>query len=662
MILRRIIGKCVVTLLKPDIQLAAGGLQMCTGIRSGIEAAVHMNEKAWNDEDTEAVLLVDANNASNRLNRKAALHNTKEICPPIYTFLCNQYQTPAKLIVPNASINDSDDLNSDEGATQGDVAAMAFYALGIKPLVDELDTKCCGLGSCKQSWYADDSGAVGKLAKIRIWWDTLNALGPKYGYYPNPSKTVLLLKNSDDTHRAGVMFRDTGIQVKTDGQRYLGAALGSNDFKSSFVNEKILKWVNDVNQLAEIANEEPQIALSAYTKGICHRWSFIQRTMGDINHLFSPLEDAIRDNLIPAIVGRKVSDIEREVMSLPVRFGGLGIANPMITCMREYQSSVTITEDLTDLLYRQQKNLSLFDANRQLAKIKELKTSKESWLSNSLDDILSRIESPAMIRAIELNKEKGAGSWLTVLPLQQHGYCLNKQEFRDAICLRYGWDIPNIPPYCACDSRNNVDHTLICKKGGFVSMRHNNLRDLNADLQRNICRDVVIEPSLLPLNGDDVQGAQGDRAAPDISSRGLWSTFERTFYDVRVCHPNAPSHINSNIAQLYRTQEQEKMRKYNARIMTVERGSFTPLIYTTFGGWGPQATRYHKRLAGKVAQKSGEQYHHVLGHMRVRVRFAILRSVLIALRGERGKKQSVPMPFSSTSFNLIPEGHDYECF
>lgn len=141
-----------------------------------------------------------------------------------------------------------DDLNSDEGATQGGVAAMAFYALGIKPLVDELDTKCCGLGSCKQSWYADDSGAVGKLAKIRIWWDTLNALGPKYGYYPNPSKTVLLLKNSDDTHRAGVMFRDSGIQVKTDGQRYLGAALGSNDFKSSFVNEKNLKWVNDVNQ------------------------------------------------------------------------------------------------------------------------------------------------------------------------------------------------------------------------------------------------------------------------------------------------------------------------------------------------------------------------------------------------------------------------------
>ena len=116
----------------------------------------------------------------------------------------------------------------------------------------------------------------------------------------------------------------------------------------------------------------------------------------------------------------------------------------------------------------------------------------------------------------------------------------------------------------------------------------------------------MVEPRLLPLDGENIQGVQGDRAAPDISSRGLWSAFERTFYDVRVFHPNAPSHIASNIDQLYRAQEQEKMRKYNTRVMTVERGSFTPLIYTTFGGWGPLATSYHKRLAARIAQKNNE--------------------------------------------------------
>ena len=96
-------------------------------------------------------------------------------------------------------------------------------------------------------------------------------------------------------------------------------------------------------------------------------------------------------------------------------------------------------------------------------------------------------------------------------------------------------------------------------------MRHNNLRDLNADLQREVCHDAVVEPSLLPLTNEEVQGVTGDRGAgPDISSRGLWSTFERTFYDIRVLHPNAPSYLNKYLSTLYRSHEQEKMRTYHA--------------------------------------------------------------------------------------------------
>ena len=51
-------------------------------------------------------------------------------------------------------------------------------------------------------------------------------------------------------------------------------------------------------------------------------------------------------------------------------------------------------------------------------------------------------------------------------------------------------------------------------------MRHDNLRDLNAEMQKEVCCDVVIEPHLLPLNNEEVQGAEGDRPKPDISSRG----------------------------------------------------------------------------------------------------------------------------------------------
>ena len=59
-------------------------------------------------------------------------------------------------------------LKSDEGSTQGDVAAMAFYAMGIKPLVDSL-AQSTDPAQCKQTWYADDSSAGGKIAEIRKW-------------------------------------------------------------------------------------------------------------------------------------------------------------------------------------------------------------------------------------------------------------------------------------------------------------------------------------------------------------------------------------------------------------------------------------------------------------------------------------------------------------
>jgi len=96
---------------------------MCgTGI--GIEAAIHAVRKSFEEDNSECLLLVVADNAFNKLNRKVSLENSKRLCPPIYTYLHNSYNTPAMLYVENGNR-----ILLQEGVTQGDNAAMTMYAL-----------------------------------------------------------------------------------------------------------------------------------------------------------------------------------------------------------------------------------------------------------------------------------------------------------------------------------------------------------------------------------------------------------------------------------------------------------------------------------------------------------------------------------------------------
>ena len=86
-IVRRIISKAVLFVIKSDVLEAAGTLQLCAKHEAGCEAAIHSMCRIFHDATTEAVLLVDANNAFNSLNRKVALMNIHQLCTYMYSFL-----------------------------------------------------------------------------------------------------------------------------------------------------------------------------------------------------------------------------------------------------------------------------------------------------------------------------------------------------------------------------------------------------------------------------------------------------------------------------------------------------------------------------------------------------------------------------------------------
>ena len=98
-------------------------------------------------------------------------------------------------------------------------------------------------------------------------------------------------------------------------------------------------------------------------------------------------------------------------------------------------------------------------------------------------------------RCVDLAKERGASSWLSVLPLDDHGFSLHKGRFQDAISLRY-WQLPNTPTKCKCGSVFSTDRAM----GGFPTIRHNELRDITASLLSDMCHNVATEPRLQPLS------------------------------------------------------------------------------------------------------------------------------------------------------------------
>ena len=195
-----------------------------------------------------------------------------------------------------------------------------------------------------------------------------------------------------------------------------------------------------------------------------------------------------------------------------------------------------------------------------------------------LEDLKSRMTADQK-QVNEISRESGSSNWLTCLPLEDSGYALTKQEFWDAVNLRYNWPLTRMPSKCVCGANFDLTHAFTCKKGGFVSNRHNTIRNITTNLLNEVCKDVCVEPALTALSGESIvpkSANTSSEARLDISARGVWTTGQRAFFDVRVFNPFARRYSGLTLSQAYRTNENEKKRLYNDRVMSVEHGTFTP--------------------------------------------------------------------------------------
>ena len=425
--------------------------------------------------------------------------------------------------------------------------------------------------------------------------------------------------------------------ITKEGQRYLGAVIGTPKFKENFVKTKVAEWAQEIKTLSEIAKTEPHAAYTAYTHGLQSKWNYLMRTIPGISHLLMPVEDTIRNIFLPALLGSvTVTDEERNLLTLPPRLGGMGITSPVARAEVEFANSTKLTNSLTEKIVAQDAH-GIIDQNLVTEARKKISSDRQQAQRTKLSTLANSFPVPKW-RKIQAAQETGASNWLTSLPIKSKGFSLNKQEFVDAVAMRYDWPVEGLPITCVCGEPYNVDHSRICKRGGFICIRHDEVRDLTASMLRETCQDVTIEPKLLPLDGEQLAHGtanSSNEARVDISARGFWTRGEKAFMDIRIFDPMANSYIGSTIEAAHKKNEGEKNRAYRERIINIDHGSFTPLVFTTSGGMGPRAKVFYARLADNLAEKKHQPRNHIIAWMRCRLSFSLLRSALLCLRGTR---------------------------
>ena len=181
-----------------------------------------------------------------------------------------------------------------------------------------------------------------------------------------------------------------------------------------------------------------------------------------------------------------------------------------------------------------------------------------------------------------------------------------------------------------CGAPLSIGHALDCRFGGLVTRRHNEVLDAFGDLASLVWSPVVKEP----IVNDGSAGA--DTLIADLCVRGVWEAQTEALFDIRVIDTDARSYCTRSPKDVLGTAEGEKKRKY-LQACQDRRATFTPLCVSVDGMLGSEAEFFVRRLGDFLAAKWERPYSVVMGWVRARLSFAILRATLLCVCGSRTK-------------------------
>ena len=161
--------------------------------------------------------------------------------------------------------------------------------------------------------------------------------GPKFGYFPEPSKCYLVV-GPEFVEEAAKVFEGYEVNIVT-GHKLLGGFIGDELETEKWLQQKNNIWLKSIKCTARAAVQQPQAAHVALTKSIQNEWGFIQRVVVAKEHSFEPLTNALKNQFLPSLAGFTPDELDSALMMKSAKNGGLGIQDPLKTAAISYSIS-----------------------------------------------------------------------------------------------------------------------------------------------------------------------------------------------------------------------------------------------------------------------------------------------------------------------------------
>ena len=149
---------------------------------------------------------------------------------------------------------------------------------------------------------------------------------------------------------AKTMLAESGVKITSEGKKYLGYTLRTTEFNKSFCEDLASKFTKMAETLCEIAKAYPQEAYAGYIFGLSNKWTYFCRSVSEMRVAIIPLDEVVKNRLLPTVIGTPISSELRNIVALSTRLGRLGIPLHAESRAEDLRVSQKVTEYLVHLI------------------------------------------------------------------------------------------------------------------------------------------------------------------------------------------------------------------------------------------------------------------------------------------------------------------------